>query len=134
MGTGGGGGPGGGVSAALGGSWLGCFAVAGDAGSVRWWMGWGRQFVIYGDGMSERAWLASRKRLFANVGCAVLMVTYSTGPVGTVRMGGGTRGALIVIEGLDRAGKSTQCERLASKLEGQGRRVKRMRFPGTLRA
>ncbi|SLM41480.1 thymidylate kinase [Lasallia pustulata] len=44
-------------------------------------------------------------------------------------MGGGTRGALIVIEGLDRAGKSTQCERLASKLEGQGRRVKRMRFP-----
>ncbi|KAI4126346.1 MAG: hypothetical protein LQ347_005013, partial [Umbilicaria vellea] len=39
------------------------------------------------------------------------------------------RGALIVIEGLDRAGKTTQCVRLASKLEAQGRRVKRMRFP-----
>ena len=46
-------------------------------------------------------------------------------------MGETNRGALIIVEGLDRAGKSTQCERLASKLEAQGRRVKRMRFPGT---
>lgn len=46
-------------------------------------------------------------------------------------MAEGTRGALIVIEGLDRAGKSTQCERLASRLETQGHQVKRMRFPGT---
>ncbi|KAI4087614.1 MAG: hypothetical protein LQ344_006678 [Seirophora lacunosa] len=40
-----------------------------------------------------------------------------------------TRGALIVIEGLDRAGKSTQCEKLAQTLEQQGRSVKHMRFP-----
>ncbi|KAI4197016.1 MAG: hypothetical protein LQ348_002203 [Seirophora lacunosa] len=40
-----------------------------------------------------------------------------------------TRGALIVIEGLDRAGKSTQCEKLAQALEQQGRSVKHMRFP-----
>lgn len=40
------------------------------------------------------------------------------------------RGALIVIEGLDRAGKSTQCERLCNHLEEQGHKVKRMRFPG----
>lgn len=39
------------------------------------------------------------------------------------------RGALIVIEGLDRAGKSTQCEKLCRFLEKEGRRVKHMRFP-----
>ena len=42
------------------------------------------------------------------------------------------RGALIVVEGLDRAGKSTQCKLLCELLEAQGRRVKRMRFPGTM--
>ncbi|MCJ1429155.1 Thymidylate kinase, partial [Sticta canariensis] len=40
-----------------------------------------------------------------------------------------TRGALIVIEGLDRAGKSTQCERLCQHLEQQGHSVKLLRFP-----
>jgi len=40
------------------------------------------------------------------------------------------RGALIVIEGLDRAGKSTQHGRLCQNLESQGHTVKRMRFPG----
>ncbi|KAL8638560.1 MAG: hypothetical protein Q9228_004298 [Teloschistes exilis] len=40
------------------------------------------------------------------------------------------RGALIVIEGLDKAGKSTQCEKLFNHFEQQGRPVKRMRFPG----
>lgn len=40
-----------------------------------------------------------------------------------------TRGALIVIEGLDRAGKSTQCDRLYQALEQQGHSVKHMRFP-----
>ncbi|MCJ1394128.1 Thymidylate kinase [Xylographa bjoerkii] len=39
------------------------------------------------------------------------------------------RGALIVIEGLDRAGKSTQCEHLFMSLEKDGFTVKRMRFP-----
>lgn len=41
------------------------------------------------------------------------------------------RGALLVIEGLDRAGKSTQHARLCQNLENKGHRVKRMRFPGT---
>ncbi|KAL6722180.1 Thymidylate kinase [Lecanora helva] len=40
-----------------------------------------------------------------------------------------TRGALIVIEGLDRAGKSTQHERICQNLEKQGHSVKRVRFP-----
>lgn len=39
------------------------------------------------------------------------------------------RGALIVVEGLDRAGKSTQCERLCQRLKREGRPVKRLRFP-----
>lgn len=41
------------------------------------------------------------------------------------------RGKLIVFEGLDRAGKSTQCERLVETLQKQGKQVKHMRFPGT---
>ncbi|KAL9056194.1 MAG: hypothetical protein Q9162_003073 [Coniocarpon cinnabarinum] len=39
------------------------------------------------------------------------------------------RGALIVFEGLDKAGKSTQCAQLANSLSKQGHRVKAMRFP-----
>ncbi|KAK4954681.1 Thymidylate kinase [Elasticomyces elasticus] len=39
------------------------------------------------------------------------------------------RGKLIVFEGLDRAGKSTQCERLVKRLQDEGRTVKHMRFP-----
>lgn len=45
-----------------------------------------------------------------------------------------TRGKLIVFEGLDRAGKSTQCQMLADALEEDGTKVRRMRFPGTLRS
>lgn len=40
------------------------------------------------------------------------------------------RGALIVIEGLDRAGKSTQCETLFQALKDRGHNVKFIRFPG----
>ncbi|MCJ1385412.1 Thymidylate kinase [Xylographa soralifera] len=39
------------------------------------------------------------------------------------------RGALIVVEGLDRAGKSTQCEHLCVSLKNDGYAAKRMRFP-----
>ena len=35
-----------------------------------------------------------------------------------------------MIEGLDRAGKSTQCEWLCGALEKEGRTIKRIRFPG----
>lgn len=41
------------------------------------------------------------------------------------------RGRLIVFEGLDRAGKSTQCEHLVKALQDHGHKVKHMRFPGT---
>lgn len=40
------------------------------------------------------------------------------------------RGALIVVEGLDRAGKSSQCERLRDSLQASGHAVKYIRFPG----
>jgi len=40
-----------------------------------------------------------------------------------------TRGAFIVIEGLDRSGKSTQCARLAARLEAAGKPVKSVKFP-----
>ncbi|KAF2095927.1 thymidylate kinase [Rhizodiscina lignyota] len=41
-----------------------------------------------------------------------------------------TRGTLIVFEGLDKAGKSTQCQLLVESLQkAQGRNVKHLRFP-----
>lgn len=40
------------------------------------------------------------------------------------------RGAFIVVEGLDRAGKTTQVKRLEAELSKQGREVKALRFPG----
>ncbi|KAI9370744.1 thymidylate kinase-domain-containing protein [Aspergillus egyptiacus] len=39
------------------------------------------------------------------------------------------RGVLIVVEGLDRAGKSSQCEFLRNFLQESGRSVKYIRFP-----
>lgn len=42
------------------------------------------------------------------------------------------RGKLIVFEGLDRSGKSTQCERLVSYLSERGVPVRHRRFPGKL--
>ena len=42
---------------------------------------------------------------------------------------GGSRGMLIVFEGLDRSGKSTQCERLVEYLRRNGETVEHMRFP-----
>ncbi|USP72857.1 Thymidylate kinase [Curvularia clavata] len=39
------------------------------------------------------------------------------------------RGKLIVFEGLDRAGKSTQCEKLVADLQNDGIKVRHMRFP-----
>ena len=43
---------------------------------------------------------------------------------------GMARGSLIVFEGLDRAGKSTQCELLYKDLQEDGIKVRHMRFPG----
>ena len=40
------------------------------------------------------------------------------------------RGALIVFEGLDRAGKSTQCDNVVEYLNQNGRRTRKLRFPG----
>ncbi|KAF2754808.1 thymidylate kinase [Pseudovirgaria hyperparasitica] len=39
------------------------------------------------------------------------------------------RGKLIVFEGLDKAGKSTQCSKLVEAMRAQGKDVKQMRFP-----
>ncbi|KAL3478410.1 P-loop containing nucleoside triphosphate hydrolase protein [Aspergillus californicus] len=41
----------------------------------------------------------------------------------------GGRGALIVVEGLDRAGKSSQCEYLRNFLQESGHAVRYIRFP-----
>lgn len=42
----------------------------------------------------------------------------------------GKRGALIVLEGVDRAGKTTQCKKLVQALQQNGRPAEMMRFPG----
>jgi hypothetical protein len=41
-----------------------------------------------------------------------------------------TKGKLIVFEGLDRAGKTTQCQMLVEALQKEGQSVMFMRFPG----
>lgn len=41
-----------------------------------------------------------------------------------------TRGALVVFEGCDRVGKSTQCKKLVEKLTRSGANAKLMKFPG----
>lgn len=40
-----------------------------------------------------------------------------------------SRGALIVLEGLDRVGKSTQCFQVVEKLNKMGKRAEAWRFP-----
>jgi dTMP kinase len=42
------------------------------------------------------------------------------------------RGAFIIVEGLDRAGKTTQVKKLCDALYASGRNVKSLRFPGEL--
>lgn len=42
------------------------------------------------------------------------------------------RGALIVFEGLDRSGKTTQVDRLIARLQKEGRKARLQKFPGTL--
>ena len=46
----------------------------------------------------------------------------------------GRRGALIVLEGMDRAGKSTQSGKLVEALCADGHRAELLRFPGVWRA
>jgi hypothetical protein len=41
-----------------------------------------------------------------------------------------SRGLFIVVEGLDKAGKSTQCLKLSKNLELEGKRNEVIRFPG----
>ncbi|XP_048845695.1 thymidylate kinase [Brienomyrus brachyistius] len=41
----------------------------------------------------------------------------------------GRRGALIILEGVDRAGKTTQCKKLVEALQKNGRPAEMMRFP-----
>lgn len=43
----------------------------------------------------------------------------------------GTRGAFIVLEGLDRSGKTTQVKLLEQRFVEAGRPIRAMRFPGT---
>lgn len=40
------------------------------------------------------------------------------------------RGHLIVVEGLDRSGKTTQCQMLCEDIRGTDREVKYVKFPG----
>jgi len=40
------------------------------------------------------------------------------------------RGALIVIEGVDRSGKTTQCSKLTARLVSDGIKTQLLKFPG----
>lgn len=54
-----------------------------------------------------------------------------TDPTPTTQYGGNNiaRGALIVVEGLDRSGKTTQVKLLEERFLKAGKKVKTMRFP-----
>lgn len=43
-----------------------------------------------------------------------------------------TRGALVILEGLDRSGKTTQVKLLEQRFVELGKKVKVMRFPGKM--
>lgn len=47
-------------------------------------------------------------------------------------MAGSSRGALIVLEGCDRAGKTTQCRKLVTALNEAGLPAVGLHFPGSL--
>lgn len=53
-----------------------------------------------------------------------------TAPLTTPADSGLVRGALIVLEGLDRSGKTTQVKLLEQRFVELGKKVKVMRFPG----
>ncbi|KAL5199109.1 hypothetical protein ABZP36_002621 [Zizania latifolia] len=65
--------------------------------------------------------------------CGLGLLPQRRGVFRRVRMENGSsnsgRGALIVLEGLDRSGKSSQCARLLSFLQGKGCQVEGWRFP-----
>jgi Thymidylate kinase len=45
----------------------------------------------------------------------------------------GQRGAFLVFEGCDRAGKTTQCKKLVDSLKRQNIKAKFLAFPGTIK-
>lgn len=61
------------------------------------------------------------------------MASTTTDPTPTIQYGGNNnpiaRGALIVVEGLDRSGKTTQVKLLEDRFLKAGKKVKTMRFP-----
>lgn len=46
-------------------------------------------------------------------------------------MQAGERGLFIVVEGLDRSGKTTQCQKFVDNISSTGKEVKYVKFPGT---
>uniref|UniRef100_A0A0E0LNX5 dTMP kinase n=1 Tax=Oryza punctata TaxID=4537 RepID=A0A0E0LNX5_ORYPU len=69
----------------------------------------------------------------AAAGCGLGLLPQRRSVFRSVRMESGSsqsgRGALIVLEGLDRSGKSSQCARLLSFLQGKGCQAEGSRFP-----
>ncbi|CAM6099581.1 unnamed protein product [Calypogeia fissa] len=56
-------------------------------------------------------------------------ISRGLGVAATMGVGEKQRGALIVLEGLDRSGKSSQCKALATFLRSRGESVQEWRFP-----
>ena len=54
----------------------------------------------------------------------------ATAAMATTQDESGQRGAFIVLEGLDRSGKTTQVKLLEQRFVEEGKKVKVMRFPG----
>ncbi|KAJ9162501.1 hypothetical protein P3X46_022268 [Hevea brasiliensis] len=62
--------------------------------------------------------------------CSIRTVRMENNNNGNLKVGDdGSRGAFIVLEGLDRSGKTSQCSKLLSYLEGLGHPTELWRFP-----
>lgn len=61
---------------------------------------------------------------------ATAAIASSSSAAGEEAPASGARGAFVVLEGLDRSGKTTQVKLLEQRFVEEGKKVKVMRFPG----
>jgi dTMP kinase len=77
---------------------------------------------------SEAAAITSMHNIIVNTSSPTIVSNMSEEPQETAA--GPARGALIVLEGLDRSGKTTQVKLLEQRFVELGKKVKTFRFPG----
>lgn len=78
----------------------------------------------------SRGWQAYRFGVFSEQVIICLHLRVYDARLSTTTTTDMARGAFIVLEGLDRSGKSTQVDRLIKRLNDSGRKARLQKFPG----